>query len=285
MKSGSSYETYEKTHSDYDKTRLAVGNEQLVTMLAPDLGPDRRANLRILDAGCGTGVHLSAFAAAGFSNLTGLDASVTGLAQAAAKLKTSEVKLICGDIRQMPFAAGSFDLVLFSFVIHHLPHTNEAALIAATRSLLASSADLLVPGGRLAIITCTPEQLSADSGCMWYYKYFAEASARLAARFLSPTVVGDALTAAGLEAVQCEPVEQTYWTDASLDATGPFDSTWRSGDSLFALCAQEPDKFAAQLATLQNDIDSGAAAEHIAAVRLRAETVKQATIITAMKKR
>ncbi|MBS2009767.1 MAG: class I SAM-dependent methyltransferase [Cyanobacteria bacterium SZAS TMP-1] len=282
MKTGSSYEIYDKTHSDYDKTRLAVGNEQLVAMLSSGASssPITPATYRILDAGCGTGVHLSAFARAGFTSLTGLDASVTGLAQASRKVQAN---LVCGDIRTMPFAAASFDLILFSFVLHHLPHQDEQSLIAATRAVIASASELLAPGGRLAIITCDPEQLSAERGSMWYYKYFPEAAAKLAARFLSPAAFAETLKTCGFGNVVSEPVQQTYWTDASLDASGPFDSAWRSGDSLFAICAQDAEKFAAQLEVLRADIESGAVQAQIASVRKRAESVKQATIIVATK--
>jgi ubiquinone/menaquinone biosynthesis C-methylase UbiE len=54
---GSSYEKYEKTHSNYDKTRMAVGSEQIIRFLRAQF-PDDSRQPRILDAGCGTGVHL-----------------------------------------------------------------------------------------------------------------------------------------------------------------------------------------------------------------------------------
>lgn len=33
MTIGSSYEKYEKTHNDYDKTRVALGSEQIIHFL------------------------------------------------------------------------------------------------------------------------------------------------------------------------------------------------------------------------------------------------------------
>jgi len=291
MKLGSSYEAYEKTHAQYDKTRLPVGSEQLIDFIQHHFSErDDLSALRILDAGCGTGGHLTALAQAGFTSLTGLDASCTGLAQAALKLnsisiaaQSAQTLLINGDIRAMPFAPQSFDLILFSFVLHHLPHDDSASLLKATESLLAHSATYLAPGGVLAIITCTPAQMSAEEGCMWYYKYFPEAAARLASRFLPAPQVLAALNNAGLSHCLVSPVNRTYWTEASLDPNGPQDSNWRSGDSLFALCQQKPELFTSQLQKLENDVTSGVAQEHIKAVRARAEEIKQAIMITAHK--
>jgi ubiquinone/menaquinone biosynthesis C-methylase UbiE len=282
MNTGSSYETYDKTHKNYDLTRLAIGNEQLVQMLGNFAEPALRPSLRVLDAGCGTGVHLAAFEAAGFTNLTGLDASATGLAASKAKLK-SEARLVLGDIRQMPFAEASFDLILFSFVIHHLPHQNGKELKAATTGMLDKASKLLAPGGKMAIITCTPEQLHPDRGCLWYYKYFPQAAKALAARFLPVRYLRSALRSSGLSRLSVVPVDQTYWTEASLDARGPFDRAWRSGDSLFALAEKDKAIFAEQLRKLETDTASGALQEHIAETRERADVVKQAVIILASK--
>jgi SAM-dependent methyltransferase len=269
-----SYETYDQTHLHYDKTRLAIGNEQLIGLL----GAVNRSSLRVLDAGCGTGLHLSAFDKAGFRNLTGLDASITGLAQTAQKLRT---QLICGDIRHMPFAPESFDLVLFSFVLHHLPQDGELSV----KQVLSAAVKLLTPGGRIAIITCVPGQISPETGCMWYYKYFPEAAAKLSARFLRAPILESIMRACGLVYVQSQLMNRTYWTAANLDQYGPFNSDWRSGDSFFAICSEDPTLFAHQLAILKQDIISGKAQECIAEARKRTESIKQAIILLGTKSR
>lgn len=283
MTTGSSYETYEKTHQNYDKTRAAVGSEQIVRRLNTEANAK---DLRILDAGCGTGVHLLALQQAGFKNLTGVDASSTGLAVAGQKLgEGHNVNLVCADIRTMPFAAESFDVILFSFVLQHLPHNSEAELKLATSALFGHVTSLLAPGGKLIIVTCSKQQMSADAGCMWYYRYFPQAAAQLASRFLDTDVLVELLCDNGIQASNCveEPLEQTYFTDASLDASGPLDSTWRSGDSLFALCEQNPILFRQNLETLEADIKSGTVVDHIAAVKARVAAIKQGVLLFAEK--
>jgi len=282
MTTGSSYEKYEKTHSDYDKTRMAVGSEQIIRFLREQY-PDSTKQPRILDAGCGTGVHLQALKQAGFDLLTGVDASKTGLEKTREKLGTA-AELVCADIRSLPFAANSFDVVLFSFVLQHLPHQSEDELKQATEAVLHNVANILAAGGHVIIVTCSREQMSPDAGCMWYYKYFATAANKLAARFLPQESLVQLLQASSAEsAVSVVPLETTYWTAASLDPQGPLQADWRSGDSLFALCEKTPELFQEQLGHLQAEIDSGAVLTQIATVKERTERIKQGVLLFATK--
>ncbi len=280
---GSSYEKYEKTHSDYDKTRMAVGSEQIIRFLRAQFHHDSRQP-RILDAGCGTGVHLQALKQAGFDLLTGVDASRTGLDKTREKLGT-DAHLVCADIRSLPFAANSFDVVLFSFVLQHLPHQSEEELQRATQAVLEGATSVLAPGGHIIIVTCSREQMSPDAGCMWYYKYFAEAANKLASRFLPQETMVQLLqsTASVVSAVSVEALEKTYWTPASLDPQGPLQEDWRSGDSIFALCQKTPELFQEQLGHLQAEIESGAVLNQIATVRERTERIKQGVLLFATK--
>jgi ubiquinone/menaquinone biosynthesis C-methylase UbiE len=277
---GSSYEKYEKTHSDYDKTRMALGSEQIIRFLHAQFR-DSTKQPRILDAGCGTGVHLQALKQAGFDLLTGVDASRTGLEKTREKLG-SDAQLVCADIRSLPFAPQSFDIVLFSFVLQHLPHQSEDELQKATQAVLNDVAQLLVPGGHVIIVTCSREQMSPDAGCMWYYKYFAEAANKLASRFLPQETMVQLLQSTA-STVRIEPLEKTYWTPASLDPQGPMQEDWRSGDSLFALCQKTPELFQEQLGHLQSEIDSGAVLTQIATVKERTERIKQGVLLFATK--
>lgn len=277
---GSSYEKYEKTHSDYDKTRMAVGSEQIIRFLHAQFS-DNTKQPRILDAGCGTGVHLQALKQAGFDLLTGVDASRTGLEKTREKLG-SDAQLVCADIRSLPFAPQSFDVVLFSFVLQHLPHQSEDELQKAAQAVLNDVAQLLAPGGHVIIVTCSREQMSPDAGCMWYYKYFAEAANKLASRFLPQETMVQLLQSTA-STVRIEPLEKTYWTPASLDPQGPMQEDWRSGDSLFALCQKTPELFQEQLGHLQAEIDSGAVLTQIATVKERTERIKQGVLLFATK--
>jgi SAM-dependent methyltransferase len=95
---------------------------------------------RVLDVGAGTGANLRMLRASRFTRVTGLDDSDEAIRLCAAKGLGFVRK---GDIRAMPFADASFDLVLATDVIEHVDDDGQA---------VAEIARVLVPGGR-ALIT------------------------------------------------------------------------------------------------------------------------------------
>ena len=103
-----------------------------------------RSRLDVLDAGCGTG-FLSLELAARGHRVTGIDFAPAMLAEARRKAaeQHAAVRFEEGDAEQLPFAAGSFDLVISRHVLWTLPHP-EAAIDEWLRVLRL--------GGRLAVI-------------------------------------------------------------------------------------------------------------------------------------
>lgn len=303
---GSAYESYAETHKNYDQTRLAVGCEQVVQLLAKHFA---LPELRLLDAGCGTGLHLrelleSKVGSRSPGYLFGLDASMTGLQETAAKLASASAQfpsaihgVSCADMRVMPFQAASFDAILFSYCLHHLNHETADILVAQTKQTLSEAFRLLAPGGHVLVITCTPEQLSPDQGSLWYYKYFPHAAQRLMAKFLSAATWQQVALDCGFQDFESQLIEKTYWTEAGQNPQGPFDSAWRNGDSMFSLCQRKDnsagdlggvaneheDELVAGLAQLTLEIASGEAQKHIAAVRQRTEHIKQGVLISLKK--
>jgi ubiquinone/menaquinone biosynthesis C-methylase UbiE len=100
--------------------------------------------LDAFDAGCGTG-FLSLELAHRGQRVTGVDFAPAMLAEARRKATAQGVTIRFeeGDAEQLPFAPGSFDLVISRHVLWTLPHP-EAAIDEWLR--------VLRPGGRLAII-------------------------------------------------------------------------------------------------------------------------------------
>ncbi len=118
------YETYgdeiviKRLESPYPLRRYAhrKGYETIAAMIRP--------GERVLDAGCGEGV-LSWYLAERGVLVTAMDISKPNLENARRFLKkkgvADRVTLIHGDAEQMPFPDESFDLVVSSHVLEHLP--------------------------------------------------------------------------------------------------------------------------------------------------------------------
>ena len=109
-----------------------------------DLALPRRGALDALDAGCGTGFLSFELAGRGH-RVTGIDFAPAMLAEARRKAAERGVSIRFeeGDAEQLPFAGGTFDLVVSRHVLWTLPHP-EAAIDEWVR--------VLRPGGRLAVI-------------------------------------------------------------------------------------------------------------------------------------
>lgn len=93
----------------------------------------------VLDIGCGAGRHLLQLAAKSFA-ATGIDLSTELLKVAASRIvkENLSAKVVQGDMRELPFADGSFDLLLSMFTsFGYFPEDadNEAALREWYRTL------------------------------------------------------------------------------------------------------------------------------------------------------
>lgn len=123
------------------------------------LGPAfRRETLRhaalapgecVLDVGCGTGVltRLAATAVGMTGYVVGIDPGPRMLAAArhAAAANATRVEFRLAAVERLPFASGSFDAVLSSLMLHHLPPDVK-------RDGLQEIYRVLRPGGRLIVV-------------------------------------------------------------------------------------------------------------------------------------
>ncbi len=100
-----------------------------------------KASDRALDLACGTGDIAFALAAAGASEVTGLDVTVRMLELADSKQsRRKTVRWVAGDMTALPFGASKFDLVTTGYGLRNVPDLESA---------IAELARVLTPGGRL----------------------------------------------------------------------------------------------------------------------------------------
>jgi 2-polyprenyl-3-methyl-5-hydroxy-6-metoxy-1,4-benzoquinol methylase len=97
--------------------------------------------LRVLDVGCGDG-FLAARLARRIPDVTAVDVDAPVLKRAQDRFAAAHVRWLHGDVMTADLAG--FDAVVSNAVLHHLPDTGAA---------LQRFADLLNPGGTLAIVT------------------------------------------------------------------------------------------------------------------------------------
>src|SRR5882672_1024477 len=135
---------WQRAAAHYRATFAAATREFAEALVdAAEIGPGTDG----LDLCCGTGL-LAAAASARGAPMTGLDFSPAMLAEA--RMAHTEVVFHEGDAEAIPFADGSFDSVMSSFGVHHVPRPERA---------LAEALRVLRPGGGLAFATwAAPEE-------------------------------------------------------------------------------------------------------------------------------
>ena len=109
----------------------------------------------VLDVGCGTGtLALEVARSVGRTGrVCGIDPSAEQIARAHAKAarRRAPVEFQKGVIEQLPYSDATFDVVLSTLMMHHLPAPTK-------RQGLSEIARVLKPGGRLVIADFTRKQ-------------------------------------------------------------------------------------------------------------------------------
>jgi len=123
---------------------------------------ERRPTPRALDLCCGTGAALRTLT--GVADVAiGVDFSPGMLATARAHLAGHDAHLVRGDARALPFAEGTFDLVVTFGAMGHFEPAVQPALFAEVARVLA-------PGGRF--VTVTSERPAPWRRAWWVLRGF-----------------------------------------------------------------------------------------------------------------
>ncbi|WNV85897.1 class I SAM-dependent methyltransferase [Umezawaea sp. Da 62-37] len=141
--------TYDLVYADWD-----AGIARQAAALTPLIPPGSR----VLDCACGIGTQAIGLGALG-STVVGSDLSPVAVARAAREAVARRVGLpvVAADMRALPFAAGSFDVVLAAD--NAVPHLLSAADLGAAA---AEMRRVLRPGGRLVLSTRDYDAIRRD---------------------------------------------------------------------------------------------------------------------------
>jgi len=134
---------YEAIAGEYDDRLTSAGHaDDLIAATEREFVLGRvDAGQRVLDLGCGTGRYTVPLAATG-ARVTGLDLAASMLDRAAAKLAAAGLTadLRRGDMTELPFETGSFDVVVSTLTLMHVPPADR-------QRVFCEIARVLVPGG------------------------------------------------------------------------------------------------------------------------------------------
>jgi 2-polyprenyl-3-methyl-5-hydroxy-6-metoxy-1,4-benzoquinol methylase len=130
---------------------LLEGRQRYAPWMAEALDYDGARDKQVLDVGCGQGIDLARFAAAG-ARVTGVDLTPRHVELARAHLAVMglEGEVVEGDAEALPFCDQSFDRITSNGVLHHTPDLDSA---------LAEIWRLLRPGGELRLIVYNKRSL------------------------------------------------------------------------------------------------------------------------------
>jgi len=230
-----------------DYTRQALTYDETRAASPSVLGPLREAlagapGRRLADIGGGTGNYARALRDEGWEPVV-IDREPAMLAQAAAKgLETR-----AGDAQELPLADASVDAAMLVSMLHHVE--DPAAALAEARRILR-------PGGRLALMVFTREDL-AD---LWLSDYFPSTRAWITASHPPLRELLAMVPGAHRFEVEFRDLE-----DGSLAALAAYperiaDPGWHRQTSYFERLERDhPEELAAGLARLREELAAGRA--------------------------
>ena len=140
------HEGWERLSQGYHRHWEALTTQAVPRLLA---SADVAKGMHVLDVACGPG-YASGAAAAWGATTVGVDFSENMIALA--KTNFSELDFQTADAEELPFADGSFDVVLINFGVLHFPDPDKA---------LAEAYRVLKLGGRLAFSNWARAEQSA----------------------------------------------------------------------------------------------------------------------------
>ena len=135
-------ERYETAAKTYDKARSQTFMGKMIDRLQVEFiynNIPKKSNIKVLEAGCGTGRILIPLAKKGI-NCYGIDPSSNMLAILEKKKNDLNIELKKGDIEKIPYPGNTFDIVFTMHVLMHMTSHKKA---------IKEMYRVLKPGGKL----------------------------------------------------------------------------------------------------------------------------------------
>jgi ubiquinone/menaquinone biosynthesis C-methylase UbiE len=231
----SKYERYAETSKNYDKTRSAVGIEIALGYILSI--PKKLENIRVLDAGCGTGNYAIQLKKL-IPNVVSADLSQGMLKKAKEKYTANGLKdndLIRCDISELPFKENYFDAIMCNQSLHHLDDANTN--FKNHQQFFVHAYKVLKPNGLLIINTITHEQL--EDG-VWWGELIKPAVDKMKHRFLSDNQLMNLLNKFGyVSPEKIVPTSTIIQHNGYFDPDSLYKKEFRDGDSHFSLLSTD----------------------------------------------
>ena len=192
----------------------------------------RSAASPVLDAGSGAGYGSMMLADAGAARVDGIDLSDEAVADARLRAGPS-VEFTVGDVRDLPFPADTFDVVVCFEAIEHV-EGREAALDEFVRVLRAGgllilsspNRDVYPPGNPHHVYEYTPAELSSELGARFRHVQLWRQKPWLASLILDDTdsasrSTDTELTVQSTKIAAAEPGDEVYTLAVASDGALP----------------------------------------------------------------
>ena len=243
---------YDANASGYEEMRVPAGVNHILGALQVKLNKPL-SQIRVLDAGCGTGNYAKELLDAGVGHIDMLDASVGMLDIARTKLKKyvddGRAHIINDFLPTLPYPDGYFDCVMFIAVLHHLDKQEfcnplDAADVARYPKVQLACQEarrVLQPKGFLVISHMNRDQLMN----YWWTKLIPKAAENYALHLQEYSALRETIEKIGFKDIKTISIldEDDFAPSVLYDPEGPLKEEFRKSISLFSFATEEDIKY------------------------------------------